>query len=91
MCDVKRAMCIALVTALCGGSVLLAGCTRHASDEEMRQLDDLKAEVSSLERQASQTQATKSSLEREVAEKNDKLKWCAGEKEVVAKRVQGWK
>lgn len=80
-----------LVTLLVTGSLLVGGCARYASEEELKQLNDLKAEVSSLEKQVAEKEAAKASLEKQIASQNDKLKWCADEQAKVKQRLQDWK
>lgn len=80
-----------LVALLVTGSLLVVGCARYASEEELKQLNDLKAEVSSLEKQVTEKEAAKASLEKRIASQNDKLKWCADEQEKVKQRLQDWK
>jgi len=80
-----------IIAGLVAGSVFLGGCTRHPSEEEMRQLNDLKAEVASLEKQVSDREGAKVSLQKQIAAKEDRMKWCAGEQEVVKHRLQNWK
>lgn len=78
----RRLQLIALVTTLFVG-LSLVGCASKATEEQMRQLNDLKAEVTSLEQQVASKEREKASLEKEVAEKNGKLQQCNADKEVV--------
>jgi septal ring factor EnvC (AmiA/AmiB activator) len=91
MRKISKSASLLAVTGLFVIAVLFAGCTRHPSEEEMKQLNDLKAEVASLEKQVSDRQGAKANLEKQIAAKDDKLKWCAGEKEIVKQRVANWK
>jgi septal ring factor EnvC (AmiA/AmiB activator) len=61
----------------------LVGCSSNATEEQMRQLNDLKTEVSSLEQQVSAKEKEKADLEKVVAEKNGKLQQCQADKEAV--------
>ncbi len=82
-------------TLILGGlltaSFVFSGCTSRASEEEMKQLSDLKAEVASLNKDISQKERDKAALEREVAEKDGKLQQCNKDKELVKTRLQNWK
>jgi septal ring factor EnvC (AmiA/AmiB activator) len=80
-----------MIATLMAGSIFLGGCTRHPSEEEMRQLNDLKAEVASLEKQVGEREAAKANLQKQIAAKEDRLKWCASEQDAVKQRLQNWK
>lgn len=73
---------LVMVTTL-AFAFLVGGCARTASEEEMRQLNDLKAEVASLEQQITAKEKEKSDLEKNNAEKNAKLQECAADKDIV--------
>ena len=64
---------------------LVAGCASKPTDEEMNQLSNLKSEVSSLEKQISEKQRTKSDLEKQIADQNSKLQQCQSDQEAVKK------
>jgi len=91
MRNLKKVTFPLIIAALVAGSVFLGGCTRHPSEEEMRQLNDLKAEVASLEKQVSEREGAKASLQKQIAAKEDRMKWCAGEQDAVKQRLQNWK
>ncbi|MGB9773081.1 MAG: hypothetical protein ACP5JH_03455 [Bacteroidota bacterium] len=71
--------------------VVLPGCTRHPSEEEMAQLNALKSEVTSLQNEISSKQQEKAALQREIAVKDGKLQQCAKDKEIVQQRLKDWK
>lgn len=91
MRDLRKVTLPLIIAALMAGSVFLGGCTRHPSEEEMRQLNDLKAEVASLEKQVGMRQSATADLQKQIAEKEDRMKWCAGEQDAVKARLQNWK
>ena len=64
------------------------GCSSSLSDEQMRQLNDLKAEVASLEQQIPAKEKEKADLEKQIAEKNSRLQNCAADKAAVAKSLK---
>jgi outer membrane murein-binding lipoprotein Lpp len=68
-------------------ALAISGCTKYASDEDMKQLNDLKAQVTSLETEISKLKAEKAGLEKTVAEKNGKLKQCQSDQEAVKKAM----
>lgn len=76
-----------VVTTLCL-AVFVGGCSSSPSEEQKRQLDDLRAEVSSLEGQVSAKEKEKADLERQVAEKNGKLQQCAADQTTVKSAVK---
>jgi len=63
----------------------VAACSSSPGEEEMRQLNDLKAEVESLQREISAKEKEKSGLEQQVAEKNKRLEMCKTDQEAVKK------
>lgn len=73
------------------GSLFLFGCTQRPSEEEMRRLSDLKAEVASLEKQVSDREGARANLEKQIAAKEEKMKSCASEQDAVKHRLQNWK
>ncbi len=72
---------------LLAGSLVLAACSSSPSEDELRQLNQLRDEVTSLERQVSQMEQQKSALEKQIAEKNAKLKSCADDQATVRQRL----
>ena len=74
-----------LVASLLAGGMMISSCSNAPSDEEMKQLNDLKTEVSSLEKQVAEKQREKAMLEKQIAEKNGKLQQCQSDQEAVKK------
>jgi outer membrane murein-binding lipoprotein Lpp len=72
---------------LLAGSLVLAGCSSSPSEDELRQLNQLKDEVASLQRQVSQVEQQKAALEKEIADKNAKLRDCQADQQVVRQRL----
>jgi len=66
-------------------SLVMLSCSSSPSEDQMRQLNDLKAEVASLEQQIATREKDKAALEKEVAEKNGRLQHCMADKEAVKK------
>jgi outer membrane murein-binding lipoprotein Lpp len=69
------------------GALAISGCTKYASDEDLKQLNDLKAQVKGLEDEIAKLKADKATLEKSVAEKNGKLKQCQSDQEAVKKAM----
>ena len=68
-------------------SLFFSACASKPTDEELRQLNDLKAEVSSLEKQVADKEKEKARLEKDVAEKNGKLQQCQDDQAAVRKAL----
>ena len=77
----KSLFAVVLMTS----ALLVVGCSSHPSDEELATLNNLKQEVSSLERQLTDKQREKADLEKQIAEKNGKLQQCQSDQEAVKK------
>jgi septal ring factor EnvC (AmiA/AmiB activator) len=78
-----------LIVLLTGVFILiLSGCTKYASEEEMQQLENLKTEVSQLEKEIQAKEQEKASLQREISERDKKIRELQAEKERVQKRLQ---
>ncbi len=65
----------------------LAGCSSKADEEQLKQLDDLKAEVASLQRDISNKEQQRGTLDREVAEKNARIQKCNDDQQTVRQRL----
>ncbi len=69
--------------------MLLTGCSSKPSDQELKQLEDLKAEVSSLEKQISAAESEKAALQKAIADKDAQLAQCMKDKSAFQARQQG--
>ena len=84
----KKAITLTLGALLMAG-VLASGCSSSPSAEELKQLDDLKAEVASMEKQLATLESEKASLQKAIADKDAQLKKCAEDKKVAEQRLKG--
>lgn len=75
----KKIMSSALAVTFLVGTIGLAGCG-GVSEEQMAELNALRAEVTSLEKEVNALKSEKTKLEREIAEQNAKLEQCAKDK-----------
>jgi chromosome segregation ATPase len=75
--------------AIVAGSFI--GCSSKPSDEELKQLDALKAEVTSLEKGIAARESEKANLLKSIAEKDAQLAQCAKDKAALQARIQGGK
>jgi hypothetical protein len=78
---------ILLGSAMVAGSFV--GCSNKPSEEEMKQLNDLKAEVTSLEKGIAAQQSEKAALLKSIADKDAQLSQCAKDKEALQQRLKG--
>lgn len=79
----------AVVLIACAMMAFAAGCSNKPSDQEMKQLEDLKAEVSSLEKQIAASESQKAALQKAITDKDAQLTQCAKDKEALQQRMQG--
>jgi len=77
------------ITTLSLAGLLLAGCSSNATEEELKQLQDLKAEVTSLEKELASKQGELDNLKKAIAEKDAQLKKCAEDKAAAEKALKG--
>jgi septal ring factor EnvC (AmiA/AmiB activator) len=70
-------------------ATLATGCSSKPNAEELKQLDDLRAEVSSLEREVAAKDSEKAALIRAIAEKQAQLAQCEKEKALVQEHLKG--
>ncbi len=68
-------------------SVVLGGCSSKPDSEQMRQLNDLKEEYASLQREVASKEQAKSTLTKEVADKNAKLRKCNDDTQAVKQKL----
>jgi outer membrane murein-binding lipoprotein Lpp len=75
------------VALLLVGSFLLAGCSSSPNEEEMRQLQDLNAEVDALGKEVSASAARKSELDKQIAELKAKIQKSNDDMATVKQRL----
>jgi len=86
MTNIKKLLNSALIVTVLVGALSLTACG-GVSEEEMAQLEALRAEVSALETEINQLKSEKTKLEREIAEQNAKLEQCARDKAETEKNL----
>jgi outer membrane murein-binding lipoprotein Lpp len=84
----KKSMTLMIGAVLTAG-LLAAGCSSNASEEELRQLEALKAEVASIENEVRTLESEKASLQQAIAEKDAQLSKCNEDKKIVEQRLKG--
>jgi hypothetical protein len=75
------------VALLMSGSLVLVGCSSSPDEAQMKQLNDLKEEVATLQKDVAAKEQQKATLEKEIAEKNAKVKKCNDDQQVVKQRL----
>ncbi len=70
---------------------LFAGCSSKPSDEEMQQLNDLRAQITSLEQGIAARESEKSNLLKSIADKDAQIAQCAKDKEALQQQLQNLK
>lgn len=73
---------------LAAGMISLTGCSKNASDEQMQQLQNLRDEVSSLQKSVGELRQESSKLEREQGEQKARLDQCAKDKDATSKNLE---
>ncbi len=69
-------------------ALALTSCSSKPSDQELKQLEDLKAEVTSLQNQISAAQSENAALKKSIADKDAQLAQCTKDKDAVQQRMQ---
>jgi outer membrane murein-binding lipoprotein Lpp len=77
------------ITTISLAALLLVGCSSSATEDELKQLEDLKAEVTSLENELASKQSEFDNLKKAIAEKDAQLKKCAEDKAAAEKALKG--
>jgi len=83
MAKIKNMFFILLAAAFISG---MAGCGGGVDEEQMQALNDLKAEVESLQSQVNAKQDEKSQLQKQIADKDAKIKQYLDDIASVQKR-----
>ena len=74
MAKFRKAFLTMLAVALFGGSVIITGCGGGPSAEELKQLNDLKAEVEQLQAQVNKLGSEKDDLQKQIAKQDEMIK-----------------
>ena len=83
----NRAVTATGLALLFSGSLMLVGCSSNPSEEQMKQLNDLKEQVASRQKDVATKQQQQAALEKEIADKAAKVKKCNDDQEVVKQRL----
>jgi septal ring factor EnvC (AmiA/AmiB activator) len=67
----------------------IPGCSSKPGEAEMKQLEELKAEVASLEKEVQNKESEKAAVQRAIADKDAQVKKCNDDKAMVDQRLKG--
>ncbi len=87
MNKMKKLISTALSIALVGAMLSFTACS-GVSEKQLAELDALRSEVKSLEKEVNALKSEKTKLEREIAEQNAKLEQCAKDKAETKANLQ---
>lgn len=87
MHNITRKVTVFAVALLFLGTLTFVGCSSKPDEAQMKQLDDLKAEVASLQKQVADKEQEKSALEKVVAEKDAKINKMRQDQQIVKQRL----
>ncbi|HJY63744.1 MAG TPA: hypothetical protein VJ455_06270 [Ignavibacteria bacterium] len=76
MAYLKSKLVLFLIAALFAGSSFMVGCGGGVDEEQMKALNDLKAEVESLRSQTKAKEDEKAALQKQISDKDAKIKKC---------------
>ena len=77
----------AAVVMMGAGGALLTGCSSSPDEAQLRHLDELKKEYADLQSQVAAKEEAKATLDRDIADKNVKLKKCHDDEAIVKQRL----
>ncbi len=70
-------------------AALLSGCSSKPSADDLKQLEDLKAEVTSLQKEIANKESEKQALLKAIADKDAQLAQCGKDKDALKARMGG--
>jgi septal ring factor EnvC (AmiA/AmiB activator) len=76
MANIRSMIYIFLAAAMLAGSSMMIGCGGGVDEEQMQALNNLKAEVESLQSQVKAKEDEKASLQKQISDKDAKIKKC---------------
>ncbi len=76
MAYLKSKLVLFLIAVLFAGSSMMVGCGGGVDEEQMKALNDLKAEVESLRSQVKAKEDEKAALQKQISDKDAKIKKC---------------
>lgn len=83
----KKSLAVVLVFCLTMG-LAVTGCGGKLTAEELKQLEDLKAEVASLEKEIASKESEKAALQKAMSDKDAQLAMCVKDREALQQRLK---
>lgn len=87
MAKMKNLFFVLLTVVMLAGSTFIVGCG-GLSDEQIQQLNDLKAEVDALQSQVNAKNDEKSGLQKQIADQEAEIKLMQDNAEAVRRNCQ---
>ncbi|MGA7160692.1 MAG: hypothetical protein WBZ48_06800 [Bacteroidota bacterium] len=84
----KRALKLFAGAAFLAATLFVVGCSSGPSDDELAQLEALKSEVASLQKEVDAKQADKASLQKQIADKQAELATAMKEQDATRERLK---
>jgi len=91
MAKFKNMLFVLLMAAMFAGSTMMVGCGGGVDEEQMAALNNLKAEVESLQGQVKAKEDEKASLQKQISDKDAKLKKCNDDMAKTKSCLDSWK
>jgi len=91
MANIKKMLFVLLIGAFLSGSAMIVGCGGGVDEEQMAAVNSLKAEVESLQGQVKAKEDEKASLQKQISDKDAKLKKCNDDMAKTKSCLDSWK
>jgi len=91
MAKLKNLLFILLAVSLLSGSAVITGCTSYAGEEELKQLNDLRAAMEVLQTTVNSKESEKAKLQKEISDKDAKIKQLQKDTDAAKKCVSEMK
>ncbi len=91
MAKFKNMLFVLIIAAVFAGSTMMVGCGGGVDEEQMAALNNLKAEVESLQSQVKAKEDEKASLQKQISDKDAKLKKCNDDMAKTKSCLDSWK
>ncbi len=86
--NMKNIVKASIAAVVLAGTLTVVGCSSSPSEEELAQLESLKAEVASLQKAVDAKKAEKSDLENQIAAKQAELAQAQKDQDATRERLK---